>query len=425
MTPPDPLDAVILASSPHAQTRVLGLSLVERGRRVAARLGARRVFVLDQASAGPALVRWHAEGGDAALLVLQAGDQVVHLPLCEPLVGGTADRRVAVGPDGGHAGALWARGDAAREAIAALAAVPDDAALARSWRDAEAIPHGPIARHPATTRAERAAAEQMLLQLLVKAEDGPVTRHVYRPVSRPLTRLLVRTPITPNQVSILVGIIGLIGCWLTARPGQAMLIAGAALVLAAGFLDGCDGEIARLRLTSSKFGAWIDTVVDELTTTVYFLAIGYHTYLASPADWVVPSMIVGTVCYVATVYGIYHFLIVVSKTGNSQHYLSRLELVDDPVHGVGLRPPPVTRSTLPPWVLTVGGALAQVVRRDFINLGSLALALVNGYLVIYLTMLAGGIVSAVIITAGHVRLRGQLRELRRRGVAPRLLAPQP
>lgn len=421
-------DAVVLAASPHAQARVVGLSLVERGRRVAAKVGARRVFVLDGASAAAALTAWDAERGDAALLVLRAGDQVVHMPLVEPLRGAAGDRRVAVGPDGAYAGALWARGAAAAELRAAVAADPSDGdrTLAAAWlaQPPGAVarcPHGDLARHAATTAAERAGAERMLLGLLLKIEDGPITRYVYRPVSRPLTRLLVHTPITPNQVSLAVLVIGMIGCWYMAQRGQGALILGTSLVLIAGFIDGCDGEIARLRLLSSKLGAWLDTVVDELTTTMCLIAVGYHVHLHRPAAWVLPSLYVGVACYVALIYGIYYFLIVVSKTGNSQHYVGKLEIVDDPVHGLGLRPRPVGPATLPPWLRTVGSALAQVVRRDFINLGSVAISLANGYLFIYVTMLAGGVVAALIIVPEHIRLRLQLRQLARRGGTPRLL----
>jgi hypothetical protein len=273
-------DAVVLADSPHAGARVLGLSLAERGRRVAARAGARRVRVVDGPDRAGELAAWHAEGGAPALLILRAGDQVVHPPLVEPLLAGAPDddaRRIAVGPDGAYAGAIWLPAAAAGEAIAALAQGTGDAALAARWADATPIAHGAIARHPATTPDERRGAARMLLRILVKAEDSPVSKYLYRPISRPITRLLVGTPVTPNQVSYAVAVIGLLGCWFTTRPGQQNLVIGAALVLVAGFIDGCDGELSRLRLTSSKLGAWLDTIVDELTTTVYFVAIGYHT----------------------------------------------------------------------------------------------------------------------------------------------------
>jgi hypothetical protein len=118
---------------------------------------------------------------------------------------------------------------------------------------------------------------------------------------------------------------------------------------------------------------------------------------------------------------IYYFLVVVSKTGNSQHYVSRLDLVED-ADGPALRRPPPTASKLPMWVRTLGVAFSQVIRRDFINLGALALAIADQYLFIYGTMLLGGVITLIVVGPDHLRLRGQLAELRRRGAEPRLLA---
>lgn len=416
-------DVLVLADSPHAGATILGLTLVERGRRVAGKLGARRVLVIDGAAAAAGLAAWDAERGDAPLVVLRAGDQLVHPPLVEPLLRGSGERRVAVDPDGGYAGAMWLAGASAREAIAAIAANPGtgDRELAARWPDAERLPHGDVARHPATTREERKGAARMLLRLLVKAEDSPISKYIYRPISRPITRLLVGTPITPNQVSVVVGLLGLLGCWFTAQPGQRAAVIGAALVLLAGFVDGCDGELARLRLTSSKFGAWLDTVVDELTTTLYFVAIGWHTHVHHPGErWIVPSLVIGAVCYLISVYVIYYFLIVVSKTGNSQHYVGDLEIVDDPAGGALRARPKI--SSAPAWVQRLFGLLLLVVRRDFVNLCALALTLADAYYALYLIMLAAGVFAVFVTIPEHLKLRGQLRELARRGATPRLLA---
>ncbi len=416
-------DAVILADSPHARVKLLGLTLVERGRRVALKVGARRVFVVDGPEAAAGLRAWDAEREGAALLVIRAGDQLVHRPLVEPLVRGTQERRLAVGPDG-YAGALWASRAHAPEVIAAIVAAPAtaDRELAQQWLDGERIVHGDIARHPATTPTERKAAVRMLLRILVKQDlDSPVSKYIYRPLSQPLTRVLLHTPVTANQVSYFVGFLGLLGCWFTAQPGQSSLIIGAALVFISGIIDGCDGEISRLRLTSSSFGAWLDTVVDEVTTTSYFVAIGYHVYTHHPERWIASSVIVGTVCMVSTIYAIYFFCIVVLKAGGSQYYAGDLEVVDTDA-GAALRVRQRAPSTLPPWLRKTGEVALLAARRDFINLGALALSFVDAYLVIYLGILAGTVVAAIITVPEHVRLRRQLREVARRGGVPRLVA---
>jgi phosphatidylglycerophosphate synthase len=419
---PSDFDAIVLADSPHAHTRVMGLTLAERGRRVVTRAGARRVLVIDSAAALAGLPAWEAERGDAALLVVRAGDQVVHRPLVEPLLAGTADRRIAVGPDGAFAGALWARGEVSRDIVPAITAAPQtaDADLARRWEGAEAIAHGDIARHAATTAAERAGARDMLLRLNIKKEDNPVTKHCYRPLSRPLTRLLVHTPVTPNQISIAVGILGLFGCWLTAQPGQAALIWGASIIFFAGVLDGCDGEIARLKLISSPLGAWLDTIVDEITTTAYFIAIAYHAYAHHPELWIAHSIWIGTLCYIASIYAIYYYCIVVAKVGGSQFYIGTLEVAEGP-NGVGLKPKPRSPTVKSPTLRAIGAWLLYIKTRDFINLAALGLTFLDAYWVIYLGMLIGGVITAVVIVPEHIRLRMQLGEVARRGGTPHIV----
>src|SRR5687768_3647207 len=101
-------DALVLADGPHAGAVVAGLTLRERGRRVALKAGARRVLVLSGQPDAAVVQRWRQEApAGVGLLVIRARDQVVHTPLVSPLVeaiAGGAARAVAVGPDGGYAG---------------------------------------------------------------------------------------------------------------------------------------------------------------------------------------------------------------------------------------------------------------------------------------------------------------------------------
>jgi phosphatidylglycerophosphate synthase len=416
-------DAVVLALAPTAHDKLLGITLAERGRRVAVKAGARRVYVVDSEAALAGLAAWDRERGDAALLVVRAGDQLVHLPLVKPLVAAQGERRVAVGPDGQYAGALWAGAAHAASVIAAITVAPETAEqnLVAAWPSATRVVHGDIARHVARTPEEKRAAAQMLLQLLVKAtEDSPVSKYVYRPLSRPLTRLLLHTPITANQVSYVVAAIGLFGCVLTALPSHAALVWGAFLVFVSCIIDGCDGEISRMKLTSSPFGAWLDTVIDELTQVSYFFAIGYHTYQHYPAPWLAGSIAVGGACYAATIYAIYFFSIVVIKQGGSQYYVGDLEIVETDA-GPALRPR-VKVSAAPAWAKALGQIFLYMIRRDFINLAALIIALFDGYGVIYGGIWLGTVVAAAIIVPEHLRLRRQLRELRRRGAEVRYLA---
>jgi CDP-L-myo-inositol myo-inositolphosphotransferase len=53
------------------------------------------------------------------------------------------------------------------------------------------------------------------------------------------------------------------------------MIAGALLSVWASILDGCDGEVARFKLLSSKLGCWLDTICDYLYYLMTFCGIAW------------------------------------------------------------------------------------------------------------------------------------------------------
>jgi hypothetical protein len=410
------LDAVVL-SGELSRVKIAGVAAGERAIRVARRVGAARVLVVPLGRA-PAvdLVAWRA-GRTCPVLVIRA-DQLVHTPLVAPLVAAPGDGlAIAVGPDGGYAGALIVRGAAAGEVIAALARGTADDALATAAP--HRVAHGAIARHPIATADDRRAAHHLLYQILIKPQDNAVTRYLYRPVSFPLTRLLVWTPITPNQVSYLVAALAVVGCWLTAHASMAQAIAGTAILLAAAYLDCCDGEIARVKLMSSRLGAWIDTVVDEASSIGYMAALGWHCHLAfGPAffgrgagvdPWLVATA-ASVVTYAWSMYCIYYNIIVAVGSANSQDYAGRFDVVPGATPGsVRLRPavaqPSAPRRPRPRWWTAIATYAPYVVRRDFIAWGALILAIVHWTHVSFAIFVAGGVVTFVIVTVDHVRLR--------------------
>jgi phosphatidylglycerophosphate synthase len=142
-----------------------------------------------------------------------------------------------------------------------------DAALASS----EAVIKASVERnlwHRISTTTDNAEAERKLDQWLVKATDGLVAR-MNRMASIPISRQLIRFPITPNMVSVFVLGVSLSSGVLFARGGYLNTVAGALLSVAASILDGCDGEVARLKMQDSAFGCWLETVCDYL----YYLFI--------------------------------------------------------------------------------------------------------------------------------------------------------
>jgi len=98
--------------------------------------------------------------------------------------------------------------------------------------------------------------------------EEPIDVWVHRPPAYVLARLLLPTPVSPNLVT--VGSI-IVGCAAGAAifagfPGH-LPLAGA-LIFASAVLDCCDGQLARLRKSSSAFGRMLDGVADLVVSTV-------------------------------------------------------------------------------------------------------------------------------------------------------------
>ncbi|MFN0246703.1 MAG: CDP-alcohol phosphatidyltransferase family protein [Kofleriaceae bacterium] len=422
-----PFDAVVIADDPLARIKIAGLPARERARRVAQKVGAQRVFLVENADDRARIVAWRR--ADHALLVISA-NQLVHTPLVEPVIERIGDALVrgaaiAVDPDDNFVGAYLVVADRARDATVAIARGDDTASFIAS---PARVVHGDIARHSIATPADRAAAHKLLYRILVKPQDNVITRYLYRPVSFPLTRFLVWTPITPNQVSFIVAAMVAIGCWLTFSADFARVISGTVLILAASYVDCCDGEVARVKLMSSRFGAWMDTVVDELSSVGYMIAIGYHCHLHFGRNyfgdlgvdpWLLAVWIsIGT--YAWCMYCIYYNIIVAVGSANSQDYVGRFEAVPGTQPGtVRLRPAAakaiVPTKPLPKPIAWLATYAPYIVRRDFIAWLAVFLAVAHLTHIAFGMFAIGGVISFVILTRDHVALRRLRRSVVRSG----------
>jgi hypothetical protein len=124
-------------------------------------------------------------------------------------------------------------------------------------------------------RATRRAAEDAIFKDLLRGDLGLVARYINKRISFPITRyLLVYLPITPNLVTLIAGFIGLYGALLIATGTYDNVLYGFLLAQAQSILDGCDGELARVRLQQSAIGEWLDTIVDDVLNLALVLAVG-------------------------------------------------------------------------------------------------------------------------------------------------------
>ncbi|MFV2072580.1 MAG: NTP transferase domain-containing protein [Thermoanaerobaculales bacterium] len=126
-----------------------------------------------------------------------------------------------------------------------------------------------------TPEGLREARRRLLADLSKGGEDGYVSALLNRPISTRLSAWLAPTRITPNQITVISFLISLVGAGLLSVGLYAAGLAGGLLIQLASIIDGCDGEIARLKYLSSSRGAWLDTILDRYADMAVALAVTY------------------------------------------------------------------------------------------------------------------------------------------------------
>src|SRR5215831_556605 len=123
-----------------------------------------------------------------------------------------------------------------------------------------------------------AMAEAQLLRSLGREGDSMLVRMVDRRLSQILTKRLMHTSVTPNQITLGSAAVGLMGAFFLAQPSQVWQVLGSLLFLLSTIMDGCDGEIARLTFQESAFGAKLDLIMDNVVHLVVFPSIALGLY---------------------------------------------------------------------------------------------------------------------------------------------------
>ena len=154
-------------------------------------------------------------------------------------------------------------------------------------------------RFPLRAAGDLDAAESWLLRGLVKDTEGVMSRHVERRISLALTRYLVLTSVTPNAVTLVCVAIGLVAAPFFLSSAPAFQLVGALLFLLHSILDGCDGEIARLKFLESRGGAALDFWGDNTVHVAVFgcMAVGWS--LSAHSGW---PLAVGAIAIASTLF---------------------------------------------------------------------------------------------------------------------------
>lgn len=238
-----------------------------------------------------------------------------------------------------------------------------------------------------------AHGEKTLAKRLVKPTDGWISRYVNRPISTRVSRWLVRTPVTPNMVTLVTFLSGLLGAWFVLDGAYWTVLLGALLFQVSSILDGCDGEVAVLTFRESKYGSWLDTITDNLTYLAFFSAVVW-AYTGDSDETVIRSLGMGSVAVVAaSILVMYYYLVQTGGSGSLVRFNRSFER-----HAVG------RRRDLSAWLLNL---FRMMCKRDFFTMLLLCFAALGLLSWMFWTVTAGGLVMglAIFITTGRLLAR--------------------
>lgn len=288
------LDAPAEPASLHGDTRLLGLTLARRAALAARRVGYAKTIVLGAGAGG------HREPA-AEVERVRDWDGVArhgrHRLVVAParVVADTAWLAAAAAaavPHGGWAGlpgriaVIDAQASAAGLASAAEGA--ELGALERALGERLGAPGNDLGGADILVLRDEGdlpPARRRLLRALAKDSDGFMARHVERPISIALSRWLAETRITPNQITVTSGAIGVAAAPFFLAASPLWQTVGALLFLAHSIIDGCDGELARLKFQESRWGGVLDFWADNVVHLAIFSCMAVGWAQAENAAW--------------------------------------------------------------------------------------------------------------------------------------------
>ena len=91
-----------------------------------------------------------------------------------------------------------------------------------------------------------------------------------------VVRMLYSTRITPNQITVLSFFVGLLSMGFYVSGRSDSLVWGAIFLYGKVLLDNIDGNLARVRGTSSRSGRFLDSLTDFLVTVMIYIGISFY-----------------------------------------------------------------------------------------------------------------------------------------------------
>lgn len=130
----------------------------------------------------------------------------------------------------------------------------------------------------------------------VKTKHANVFEYVVRGMSGPIARLLAKTPVTPNQVSVFRCLFMVASFYFFYRGGTVNLLLASLGILLWELFDHVDGDLAVLTDRCTEMGVWLESITDGVFGTVsgflgFFVTLGIYREMKNVYPWIVFALV--------------------------------------------------------------------------------------------------------------------------------------
>ena len=136
-------------------------------------------------------------------------------------------------------------------------------------------------------------------------------------MNRWVVYLLYPTSVTPNQITFISLFFGLTSAGLYVSGNPNALMWGAVFLYGKIFLDNVDGNLARVRGTTSRFGRFLDSLTDFLVTVLVYIAITvYLVQKTGIPEYSILGLFGLLACFLQSTFFVFYLVNYTSRVGS-------------------------------------------------------------------------------------------------------------
>jgi phosphatidylglycerophosphate synthase len=139
-------------------------------------------------------------------------------------------------------------------------------------------------------------------------------------MNRWVVRLLYPTSVTPNQITVVSLILGLAsaGFYISGIPDA--LVWGAVFLYGKVFCDNVDGNLARVRGETSRFGRFLDSLTDFVVTVLVYIAVtGVLVRTTGVVEYWVLGLLALLSCFLQSSFFVFYLVNYTSRVGSYEN----------------------------------------------------------------------------------------------------------